>query len=285
MLTKIQAFGSMIKFSHTIFALPFALSGAVLALNVNTFDYNKIIWIMLAMIGARTAAMGFNRIIDSKIDAANPRTKDREIPAGKISVMEASIYVILSSALLVFSAFMLNDLCFYLSPVALIVVLGYSVTKRFTALCHIVLGIGLSLAPIGAWLAITNEFALLPILIGSAVLFWVSGFDIVYACQDYEYDKSVGLHSIPVMLGPKKTLILAKIFHVIALGLFSSAYFVWDFSIVYPIGLFLIASLMTYEHRLVKPNDFKNIDMAFFGMNGTISMIFFATILLDFFEK
>lgn len=285
MLKKIKNFGSMIKFSHTIFALPFALSGAILAVAESSFSWEKIGWIVLAMVGARTAAMGFNRIVDASIDAKNPRTEEREIPSGKISKIEASVYVILSSILLVFSSYMLNDLCFKLSPVALLVVLGYSLTKRFTAFCHIVLGIGLALAPIGAWLAFTGEFALLPVVLGAGVMFWVAGFDIVYACQDYEYDKSVGLNSIPVMIGPKNTFILAKIFHAIALAAYISVYYIGSFTIVYPIGLAIIAGIMIYEHRLVKPNDLSKIGMAFFGMNGTISMIFFASVLLDFFLK
>ena len=285
MLAKLRTFGSMIKFSHTIFALPFALTGAILAFYSYPFVLEKLGWIVLCMVGARTAAMGFNRIIDSDIDAKNPRTTDREIPAGKISKKEATFYVIISIVLFVYSSYQLNLLCFQLSPVALIVVLGYSLTKRFTSLCHIVLGIGLALAPIGAWLAITGVFHVVPVIIGIGVLFWVAGFDIIYASQDYEYDKSVGLHSIPVRLGLHRTLRLAQFFHIIAFACFTAVYFLFVFSPIYLIGLVIIGGIMIYEHRLVQPNDLSKVGMAFFGMNGTISMIYFITVLLDFLLK
>ena len=285
MLAKLRTFGSMIKFSHTIFALPFALTGAILAFYSYPFVWEKLGWIVLCMVGARTAAMGFNRIIDSDIDAKNPRTTDREIPAGKISKKEATFYVIISIVLFVYSSYQLNLLCFQLSPVALIVVLGYSLTKRFTSLCHIVLGIGLALAPIGAWLAITGVFHVVPVIIGIGVLFWVAGFDIIYASQDYEYDKSVGLHSIPVRLGLHRTLRLAQFFHIIAFACFTAVYFLFVFSPIYLIGLVIIGGIMIYEHRLVQPNDLSKVGMAFFGMNGTISMIYFITVLLDFLLK
>ncbi len=281
MIKTLLNFGRMIKFSHTIFALPFAFSGAVLALQDSEFKAISFLWILLAMIGARTAAMGFNRLVDSAIDAKNPRTKDREIPSGLVSKFSASLLVVLSSALLVFSAYQLNMLCFYLSPIALLVVLGYSLTKRFTAFCHLVLGLGLALAPLGAWLALTGEFHTLPIALATAVLFWVSGFDIIYACQDFEYDKENGLFSIPVHFGLKGALLIARSFHLIAFILFCSVFFLATFHMVYLLGLALIGIILIQQHRLISPQNLEKVGFAFFNMNGTISIIYFITILAN----
>ena len=202
-LKKIVEYGRMIKFSHSVFALPFALSGALLAGTEAVLTWGKMFWIVIAMVSARSAAMGFNRLVDNKIDARNPRTRERHLPSGKISVSETSVFILVFSLVFIFSSWKLNMICFYLSPVALFVILFYSYTKRFTSFSHYILGLGLGISPIGAWLAITGYFAAEPVILSFAVLFWVSGFDIIYACQDYEFDKENGLHSIPKLMGLK----------------------------------------------------------------------------------
>jgi 4-hydroxybenzoate polyprenyltransferase len=283
MISKIKDFGSMIKFSHTIFALPFAFSSAILAIPSSNFEWMKFVWILLAMVGARTAAMGFNRIVDARIDAKNPRTENRDIPAGRISMIEASIYVVLSIVLFVFSAYQLNMLCFYLSPVALLVILGYSYTKRFTWLCHLILGLGLSLAPVGAWIAMTGEFHIVPILLGSAVIFWVAGFDIIYSCQDYEFDRLNHLFSVPAIIGLKNAMLVARILHLVAFTIFSSVYYFYNLHfIIYFAGMILIGSLLIKEHRIISVDNLDKVGVAFFNMNGTISMIYFVVILTNY---
>ena len=283
MIAKIKDFGSMIKFSHTIFALPFAFSSAILAIPSSQFEWMKFIWILFAMVGARTAAMGFNRIVDSAIDLKNPRTSERDIPAGRIKKAEAYVYVFLSIILFEFSAYKLNDLCFYLSPIALFVILGYSYTKRFTWLCHLVLGVGLSLAPVGAWIAMTGEFHIVPILLGTAVIFWVAGFDIIYSCQDYEFDRLNNLFSIPAIIGLKNAMIVARSLHILAFFIFSSVYYFYNLHIViYCIGMIVIGSLLIKEHRIISSENLDKVGMAFFNMNGLISIIYFVIILANY---
>jgi len=204
---------SLIKFEHTIFALPFALMSLLVAADGRP-PWDRVLWVVVAMVGARSAAMAFNRLVDAKLDAANPRTADRHIPAGAISTTGATLFVLLASGLLILAAWMLNPLCFYLSPVALVVVLGYSYFKRFSSAAHLVLGVGLGIAPVGAWLAVTGEFAAFPLWLSAAVMFWVAGFDTIYACQDIEYDREVGLHSLASRLGVDKALMISRIFHV-----------------------------------------------------------------------
>ncbi len=280
---RIIDYGHMIKFSHSIFALPFALASAVLANDVAPLTLEKLGWIVVAMVSARSAAMGFNRLVDREYDAANPRTRMRHLPAGKLKVAEVAGFVFISAVIFIFAAFKLNHLCFVLSPVALFVVFFYSFTKRFTAFSHYVLGLALGISPVGAWLAITGAFAWPPILLGLAVVFWVAGFDILYALQDYEFDRQHQLHSIPRLLGPHKALWVARLSHVVAFGLLFSLWILLDLHFIYNFGLMLIAGLLAYEHSLVKPNDFSKLDMAFFNMNGVISVIFFVTILGDYF--
>jgi len=274
---------SLIKFSHTIFALPFAIIGFFLAVSTTDAELNWTTFglVMLCMIFARNAAMAFNRYLDRDIDQDNERTAIREIPAGIVNVKSALIFVITNCILFVIATFFINTLCFYLSPIALGVVLGYSYTKRFTALCHIVLGLGLSLAPIGAFLAVAGEFTLLPLLFSFAVLFWVSGFDIMYALQDEEFDKSHNLHSIPVWLGTKGALNLSNIFHLLtAMSILFAGYY-GAFNWVYWIGATIFCGLLIYQHSLVKPNDLNNINLAFFTTNGVASVIFAIFVLAD----
>lgn len=273
---------SLVKFAHTIFALPFALIGFFLAIKLTdaVLSWKTFALVILCMVFARNAAMSFNRYIDRNIDIKNPRTAIREIPSGIIHPKSALWFVVVNSILFCLSAYFINKLCFVLSPVALLVILGYSYTKHFTALCHFILGIGLSLAPIGAYIAVTGKFALLPVLYSFVVLFWVSGFDIIYALQDEKFDKSEKLKSIPVLVGKKNALILSVILHIISAFLILYAGYYAHFGLWYWIGTGIFISLLIYQHILVKPDDLSKVNIAFFSTNGIASIIFaFFTIL------
>ena len=280
---KVHDLLEMIKFSHTIFAFPFALMGVVFAslASGRAPTAGQVFWVCLAMVGARTAAMSLNRIIDAGIDKDNPRTAGRHIPAGRISQLEAWLFVAAAVALLLLSAWMLNPLCFYLAPVALGFFVLYAYCKRFTSFAHIVLGICLAAAPIGAWIALRGDVGWPVLALGLAVLFWVAGFDIFYSLQDVEYDRSKGLHSIPVLLGVKNAILLGKVFHglmvafllIIPLGL--------PLGWIYYLGLAVVSGLIAYEHQLVKPDDLSRLDAAFFNMNGYISVTIFLFTLVD----
>lgn len=281
---------SLIKFSHTIFALPFAMIGFFLSLHhqQKVMDWWLFLLVLLAMVFARSAAMAFNRYLDRDIDARNERTKNREIPAGIITARSALAFVVINSFLFVMVAYWINPLCFALSPVALLVILGYSYTKRFTALCHFVLGLGLSLAPIGAYLAGGGGFEWIPLLFSGAVLLWVSGFDIIYALQDEQFDKTLTLYSIPVALGKNNALILSSFLHVVCGGLIFLAsfllqtnYLVFGWLNWVAVGIFLF--LLFYQHTLVKANDLSKVNLAFFTTNGVASLIFGTLIVLDLF--
>jgi len=274
---------SLVKFSHTIFALPFAIIGYFLAITYTeaTFNIKLFALVVLCMVFARSAAMAFNRYIDRRIDEQNARTAIREIPAGIVKPQSALIFVIANCVLFVSATYFINPLCFYLSPVALLVVLGYSLTKRFTALCHLVLGLGLSLAPIGAYLAVTGEFNWLPLFFSFAVLFWVSGFDIIYALQDEDFDRSQNLKSIPVMLGKKGALMLSNILHIISVAFVVYAGIYAEFGFWYWGGAVVYALLLFYQHTLVKPNDLSKVNLAFFTTNGIASVVFAAFVLID----
>lgn len=276
---------SLIKFSHTIFALPFALIGFTLAVSKpeHAFTWDKLLFVLLCMIFARSAAMAFNRYIDRDVDTANPRTaKIREIPNGTIKDRSALRFVIVNCILFMGAAYLLNSLCFILSPIALLVILGYSYTKRFTALCHLILGLGLSLSPIGAYLAVTAQFDILPLLFSCIVLFWVSGFDIIYALQDENFDKEFNLHSIPVLLGQKNALGFSRLMHIITAAIilfiginyFASSTLFWT-------ATTLFIGLLINQHRLVKPDDLSNINLAFFTNNGIASLIFGSLIVIE----
>jgi 4-hydroxybenzoate polyprenyltransferase len=285
--TTVNNYLSLVKFSHTIFALPFAIIGYFLAITYTgaSFDLRLFGLVILCMVFARSAAMAFNRFIDREIDIANARTAVREIPAGIVKPSSALLFVIANCILFVSTTFFINTLCFYLSPVALLVILGYSLTKRFTALCHLVLGVGLSLAPIGAYLAVTGEFAWLPLFFSFAVLFWVSGFDIIYALQDEEFDRSKNLRSIPVWLGKKGALALSTVLHVCsALFVIYAGYYA-HFNIWYWIGVCIFSGLLIYQHLLVKPNDLSRVNLAFFTTNGIASVVFAVFVLLDLYIK
>jgi 4-hydroxybenzoate polyprenyltransferase len=274
---------SLVLFAHTVFAMPFAFIGFFLAISVTGQEFNwlKLLLMVLCMIFARNAAMAFNRYLDSAIDARNPRTAIRDIPSGKISSNEALIFTIVNSILFILTTLLINKLCFYLSPIALAVVLGYSFTKRFTPLCHLILGLGLALAPIGAYLVVAGEFAMLPLYFSLAVLCWVSGFDIIYALQDEEFDRENNLNSIPAWLGKKKALNVSSVFHILAVIFVTLPYIVSDLSWFYLAGVLFFIILLIYQHQLVKPNDLSKVNRAFFTTNGIASVVFAVFFLLD----
>jgi 4-hydroxybenzoate polyprenyltransferase len=274
---------SLVLFAHTIFAMPFAFIGFFLAISSTEQEFNwlKFLLMVLCMVFARNAAMAYNRYLDKDIDAQNPRTAIRDIPSGKIKPNEALIFTIINSILFILTTLFINKICFYLSPIALAVVLGYSYTKRFTALCHLVLGLGLALAPIGAYLVVAGEFAMLPIYFSLAVLCWVSGFDIIYALQDEEFDRKNNLNSIPAWLGKERALKVSSILHVLAVIFVALPYFKSDLSWFYLAGVLFFALLLIYQHSLVKPNDLSKVDRAFFTSNGIASVIFASFFLLD----
>ena len=272
----------LIKFSHTIFAMPFALIGFFLATKSNEFEWNTLMYVVLCMVFARSAAMAFNRYIDRDIDTNNPRTAQvREIPNGSIKANSALVFVIINCLLFIGTTYLINPLCLALSPVALLVILGYSYTKRFTALCHLVLGLGLALAPIGAYLAVSGKFDVVPLLFSAAVLFWVSGFDIIYSLQDQEFDKEQKLHSVPVLIGTKNALTLSKLLHFLTFTSLSIAGSFGDFSLFYWIGFGIFNILLIYQHILLKHNDLSKINLAFFTTNGIASVIFGIFVLID----
>ncbi len=279
----ISKYLSLVKFSHTIFAMPFALIGFFLALHTKdlSFDWKILLYVVLCMIFARNAAMSFNRYIDRKIDVINPRTSNREIPNGLINANSALIFVIINSILFIITTYFINQLTLFLSPVALLVILGYSFTKRFTSLCHFILGLGLSLAPIGAYISVTGEFSLLPIFFSFIVLFWVSGFDIVYSLQDENFDNNQKLHSIPGFLGRKNAMILSIFLHIISALIIIFIGYYWSFDLLYWIGAIIFIGLLFFQHIIIKPTDLSRINAAFFTTNGIASLIFSVFVIAD----
>ena len=263
--------------------MPFALIGFFLAVQYTAavFEWHLLLKVILCMVFARNAAMAFNRFIDRNIDEKNPRTAIREIPAGIINANAALWFVIINSVAFIITTYFINPLCLALSPVALSVVLGYSITKRFTALCHLILGLGLSLAPIGAYLAVVGRFDIIPILISLAVLFWVGGFDVIYALQDEDFDRENDLFSIPVWLGKPKALMLSNVLHAITAGLLFFAGQFGDFHWLYWVGFTVFTGLLVYQHSLVKPTDLSKIGLAFFTTNGVASVLFAVFVIAD----
>ncbi|MER3471338.1 MAG: 4-hydroxybenzoate octaprenyltransferase [Chitinophagaceae bacterium] len=311
-MTKVKSYLSLIKFSHTIFAMPFALIGFFLGLVSFGFfkswygqaDYEwfgsdvsyfnsyphpikaviiRFLFVVLCMVFARSAAMSFNRYLDRRFDALNPRTAIREIPKGIITPKNALIFTVVNCLLFIVTTFFINRICFYLSPVALAVILGYSYTKRFTPLCHLVLGLGLSLAPIGAYLAVTGHFNLLPILFSFAVLFWVSGFDIIYALQDVDFDQSQQLYSIPTWLGKENALRVSEFLHLLSATAVVAAGVIGEFGFVYWIGVLVFGGCLIYQHSIVKPNDLRRVNIAFMTANGIASVVFAIFVITDLF--
>ena len=308
-MNKIKNYLSLVKFSHTIFAMPFAFIGFFLGIKmlhsipwVKIFRFQELpvlakteiffkhswwifILVILCMVFARSAAMAFNRWLDKHFDAKNPRTAVREIPAGIIKANNALLFVIFNCLLFMTSCFFINKICFYLSPVALFVILFYSYTKRFTALCHWVLGLGLSLAPIGAYLAVTGSFALLPVLFSFTVLFWVSGFDIIYALQDEDFDKVNQLYSIPAAMGKSKALMVSNMLHLLSAAFVIFAGIYGESGSWYWTGVAFFIGLLIYQHIIVKPNDLSKVNKAFFTTNGIASIVFAIFVILDLFLR
>lgn len=271
LFAKIKIFLEMIKFSHTIFALPFALTGALLAAE-GLPTFRQTFWIVVAMVGARTAAMAMNRLIDAEIDARNPRTAVRAIPAGLISKGLTLFFIVAAAALMMLAAQMLNPLCLKLSPIALFFLLLYSYCKRFTALAHVVLGVCLAAAPIGAWIAIRGTIDTPAVVLGNVVLFWVAGFDILYALQDLDFDRAAGLHSLPVLLGVTGSLWAARVFHLIMIGLLFVLFSLMQLGTFFLVGILAAVAMLLYEHWLLRDGNLDKLDAAFFNMNGYISV-------------
>ncbi len=274
MFNRIRIMLEMIKFPHTVFALPFAFTGAVLAAN-GLPPWGKILWITLAMVGARSGAMGMNRLLDADIDARNPRTMNRAIPAGVLTKAQVGVFSAASFALLVYSAYRLNPLCLKLSPVAIAIVTFYSITKRFTWASHLVLGLSLAIAPIGAWTAIRGSIDMPVLVLGGAVLTWVAGFDILYALQDMEFDARVGLYSIPRYLGVKGSIRTSRLLHALTVAGLLYIYSPLGLNYVYLLGVLAVSVMLFYEHMLIKDGDLSRLDAAFFNMNGYISVTVF----------
>lgn len=287
MQQRLLNYFSLIKFSHTIFAMPFAFIGFFLGLQANeqllsTAELlQKFLLVVACMVFARSAAMAFNRYLDRSFDARNPRTAIREIPSGLVTPSSALFFTILNALLFVATTWFINAICFWLSPLALAVVLGYSYTKRFTALCHLVLGTGLSLAPIGAYLAVTGYFSLLPLLFSAAVICWVSGFDIIYALQDEEFDRSNHLHSIPAWLGKAGALRVSRVLHSISFLIIVGAGFYGEFGWSYALGALLYGGMLVYQQRLVSPYDLSRVNLAFMTANGIASVFFAIFVIAD----
>ncbi|MES2004464.1 MAG: UbiA-like polyprenyltransferase [Bacteroidota bacterium] len=308
-MSNVKKYLSLVKFSHTIFAMPFALIGFCLGMTYlktslpgwhvtigapSVPDYlslilsengwgRKLLLVLVCMVTARSAAMAFNRYLDRSFDAKNPRTAIREIPAGIISANSALRFVVLNCVLFVIATYFINPICFYLSPVALFVILFYSYTKRFTALCHLVLGLGLSLAPIGAYLAVTGRFDVIPLLFSFAVIFWVSGFDVIYALQDVEFDRSQKLYSIPSVLGKSKALRASEWLHVVSAACVVAAGILGGFHFLYWIGIAVFIGMLVYQHSIVKPNDLSKVNIAFMTANGIASVVFGVLVIVDLF--
>ncbi|OBZ18785.1 4-hydroxybenzoate octaprenyltransferase [Bacillus sp. FJAT-27264] len=284
MFKKIGIFLQMIKFEHTVFALPFAFMGALLG-SVVMFgtlpSWAQIGWVVVAMFGARSAAMGLNRLIDRVSDAKNPRTAGRAIPAGLLKIGEVVIFIAFSFFLLFWAAFKLNPLSMKLLPIAVFLLVFYSFTKRFTWACHLILGLTVALAPLGGWVAVTGTVDLTSMVFYFTIVFWLAGFDVIYACQDVEFDTKEGLHSIPVRFGVGKALVIARVFHILTSVGFITLFFMTDLSWWYAAGMIIAYIILFYEHYIVTPNDLSRLQTAFFTMNGVLSIVVFSFTLID----
>ena len=274
-------YGRMVKFSHSIFALPFALAAVILAQRTAPLQWLDLVWILIAMVSARSAAMGFNRIVDARFDGKNPRTQNREIPAGQISMISAGIFVLFSALLFLLMAWLLGEVCFYLAFPVLAVLLAYSYTKRFTWGSHLILGLAIALAPLGAWIAVTKSLDGAILWLSLALLTHIAGFDILYACQDYDFDRSVGLRSIPTYFGIKQALGIAAIIHVVSFFAFAMVAFVFHLKWPYFVSVSIIGGLLVLEHKLVKPEDLSRVHVAFFHINSIIACVLFSGVFGD----
>ncbi|HTA19869.1 MAG TPA: UbiA-like polyprenyltransferase [Polyangia bacterium] len=280
-LDHVVTFGRMIKFEHTIFALPFALSAAAIAARGHGLTILRLVGIVVAMAAARTAAMGFNRIADRHIDAKNPRTARRELPAGAVTLRAAWTLTLASAAVFVGAAALLGPLCLALSPVALALLFGYSFTKRFTFLCHLFLGLAIAAGPAGAWIAVRGTFTLVPGLLMIAVACWIAGFDVLYALADRDFDRGAGLHSIPARFGVAGALAISGALHAVTLAALFALPHVAGLGLPFLAGVVVVAALLVYEHAIVRPSDLSRLDAAFFTLNGYVSVVFFVATLVD----
>lgn len=286
LINRIYFYGKLIRFSHTVFALPFALASVTLAWPRQPVSLRTLLWILVAMVGARSAAMGFNRLADRELDASNPRTQGWELPQGRVKVSEAALLTAFASLIFIVAAYQLNSLCFALSPVALAIIFFYSLTKRFTWTSHLFLGLALSLAPVGAWLAVIGTpngrgDLLTPFLLGLAVLFWLAGFDVLYSLQDIDFDRRYGLHSIPVRFGVVWGLRLSCLFHLLTVVFLSLVGMSAPVGAIYWAGLLTVSSILIWEHWLVRPEDFSRVNRAFFDFNAYVSVGYFLATLGD----
>lgn len=279
-MTKLKHFLNMIDFGHTLFGLPFAYLGAFLAAG-GIPAIEQLLWITLAMVGARTAALCLNRIIDRHYDRANPRTSDWVLASGKLSVKWIWVFVFICLGLLIYSAAKLNELCLWLSPLAVIILWGYSYTKRFTWWCHLILGIAIGIGPVGAWIAITGTFNWQPLLLAAAVACWIAGFDTMYACQDIEFDRQHGLYSIPARFGEEGALIFSSVFHIFTIIFLILTGLVLHLGFIYYSGVLFAGVVLLYEHIIVKPGDLSQVNFASFKINHYVGLIIFATTLID----
>jgi 4-hydroxybenzoate polyprenyltransferase len=283
---KLHELGKLIRFSHTIFALPFALASVALAWPSHPVTLRTLLWILVAMVGARSAAMGFNRLVDRKFDALNPRTRAWELPQGTVKTSEAIVLVLVASLVFVYAAYQLNFVCFVLAPLALAIVFFYSLTKRFTWASHLFLGLALSLAPMGAWLAVSGlpidlDELKTPLFLGLAVLFWLAGFDVIYSLQDFDFDRQQGLHSIPVHFGIAGALRLSGLFHFGTVLFLAMVGLSAQLGIVYWIGFIAVSAVLYWEHRIVRPDDLSRINRAFFDLNAYVSIGYLLTTVAD----
>ncbi len=279
-MTKLKHFLNMIDFGHTLFGLPFAYLGAFLAAG-GIPAIEQLLWITLAMVGARTAALCLNRIIDRHYDRANPRTSDWVLASGKLSVKWIWVFVFICLGLLIYSAAKLNELCLWLSPLAVIILWGYSYTKRFTWWCHLILGIAIGIGPVGAWIAITGTFNWQPLLLAAAVACWIAGFDTMYACQDIEFDRQHGLYSIPARFGEEGALIFSSVFHIFTIIFLILTGLVLHLGFIYYSGVLFAGVVLLYEHIIVKPGDLSQVNFASFKINHYVGLIIFVTTLID----
>ncbi len=284
MIRRIQIYLSFVRFSHSVFALPFALAGALLAARQVTFTWAMLGWILLAMVSARSAAMGFNRLVDAKLDALNPRTANREIPQGVMSPREAALFVACASAVFVYAAWRLNPLCLYLSPLALAIIFWYSLAKRFTTWTQFFLGLAMAVAPVGGWLAVGGRSGMEPWLLAAGIACWVAGFDVLYACQDIEFDRAHGLRSIPVRFGVPASLSISRAMHVVAVACFAALPWVTPLPLLYLGGVALVAILLVYEQSLVTSDDLSQVKRAF-DLNGYVGILYLVVLAVSIYAR
>jgi len=280
-LGAIVTFGRMVKFSHTVFALPFALAATAIAARGHGITFAQVAAILVAMAGARTAAMGFNRIADRAIDGKNPRTAGREIPTGKVSLLAASVLTATSAAVFVTAAASLGTLCLALSPAVLVLVLGYSFTKRFTWLCHLFLGLAIGIAPAGAWIAVRGELAAPAVWLVIAVATWIGGFDILYALADRDFDRKAGIYSIPARFGVPASLVISAVMHAVTAAALIAAGRAAGLGVIYFLGVAVVGAIFIYEHAIVRPSDLSRLNVAFFNLNGYVSVAYLAATLVQ----